>query len=376
MEELFIHLFECERDDLMDFILEYESIEEEETKLVVLYAKIMNAYFQSDLETLIILLNKTGSLRELSPFHEDIHNLTKLRSHLKTTNNLEEIEKVTAPKLDFFSCEYSFIKGFSASRRADHLTAKKYFLKAYKQYAKVGTKKKSILALQNYVSAETHLNPTKRMIPERQMLLKKSLEVNAKGVAGLASLDLSLEYEEIGATQMAIDFARQATRLLESHTETYQHGCALIHHARICYKYQLKTEAQKSYSLLKTYAISEIKEQLKGLDYIIEGVSSTDKFQELGTTPWWQLHLQKNGHKTKLGKLPEKLIELLSHGPMNKEQIIEELYGNNMDYLSLENRFNVLLSRLRKKIPELIILQDDGLYALNTDSTIEKVVNA
>ena len=61
---------------------------------------------------------------------------------------------------------------------------------------------------------------------------------------------------------------------------------------------------------------------------------------------------------------------------MNKEQIIEELYGSNMDYLSLENRFNVLLSRLRKKIPELIILQDDGLYALNTDSKIEKVVNA
>jgi len=376
LEELFIHLFECERDDLMDFILEYEGIEEEETKLVVLYAKIMNAYFQSDLETLINLLNKTGSLRELSSFHEDIHNLTQLRYYLKTTNNLEEIEKVTAPKLDFFSCEYSFIKGFSASRRADHMTAKKCFLNAYKQYAKIGAKKKSILSLQNYVSAETHLNPTKRMIPERQMLLKKSLEVNAKAVAGLASLDLSLEYEEIGATQMAIDFARQAIRLLESHTETYQHGCALIHHARICYKYQLKTEAQKSYSLLKTYAICEIKEQLKGLDYIIEGVNSTDKFQELGTTPWWQLHLQKNGHKTKLGKLPEKLIELLSHGPMNKEQIIEELYGSNMDYLSLENRFNVLLSRLRKKIPELIILQDDGLYALNTDSKIEKVVNA
>ena len=68
--------------------------------------------------------------------------------------------------------------------------------------------------------------------------------------------------------------------------------------------------------------------------------------------------------KAKLTVFESKLVELLVEQPRKKEDLVTLLYGNQVDYLSANNRFKVLLSRLRKKRPNLIV-SSNGRYQVS-----------
>lgn len=60
----------------------------------------------------------------------------------------------------------------------------------------------------------------------------------------------------------------------------------------------------------------------------------------------------------------ERLVyEALLERPQNKIDLVTSLYGDD-DYYKSENRFKALLSRLRKKIDQKIIINQEGLYEL------------
>lgn len=372
MTKLAQRVIECDREGLLELILDLElSQKNHNEKVALLYAKVMNAYYHSELETLNLLAQKIDESKDLI-ISQIINFRIKLRKGNITEDIVHSLEKCKNESI--WDGEIDFILGFYYSRQCDHESAKKSFLSAYSNYKEYSCLKKSMLSLQNYLTAECHLNPNKRMIPERKLLLKKSIEANALNTAGMASMDLSMEYEEIGALEMSLTCAKDALKYMSGHEETYQYGCVLVHYTRLCFKLNLLDEANHNLSILKSYSIDAISEKVRSLVEIQRGITPSEFGHNI--MPWWQRHLKKNGQKVKLGKLGTRLMEILSEGPTSKEDLISKLYNAKIDYEALENRFNVLLSRVRKVVPDLIIFQDDGHYALKKDDVIERVINA
>jgi hypothetical protein len=82
-------------------------------------------------------------------------------------------------------------------------------------------------------------------------------------------------------------------------------------------------------------------------------------------TPTWRERLESYNNKTpetateSFGKNESLLIDLLASGPQHKLQLIHKLYGDKISFESGENRLRVTISRIKKKIPGLIVLFND-----------------
>jgi hypothetical protein len=73
---------------------------------------------------------------------------------------------------------------------------------------------------------------------------------------------------------------------------------------------------------------------------------------------------QKGSELEQLTALESRLIQLLSDGRKTKYDLIERLYESSIDFSSREARFKNVLSRLKKKRPGLIVL-DEGYYRIS-----------
>ncbi|MNL58796.1 hypothetical protein D3C87_1824650 [compost metagenome] len=68
--------------------------------------------------------------------------------------------------------------------------------------------------------------------------------------------------------------------------------------------------------------------------------------------------------------MEDRLVCLVSCRPRDKFEIIDDLYGEKIDFDAAENRLKNLLNRLRKKRPGLIQLID-GRYHIVDGEALE-----
>ena len=367
MDKLFKELLVCDRDALMNFILELElSAHSEHEKLVLLYAKILSAYFQSEIRLLDKYTTKLATLVELSPTHKTLYHISLARKDIRNFSidplRLENLIALgeTTPE---WKGEIYFICGNSYSRIEKYYKSRDAYLKSYKYFNEVGLEKKGLLSLQNYVAADGMLYPEKRVVAELQMILDKAKAIRAKDIEGLVSMNLSVEYELIGAREAALSYAQSAFELLAGHKETYQYFSAACHLCRLLFEMKHFQEANNLFAIIKTSRLPEIQANIKMLEQLKMGVAEVTPPDE-HLLPWWSNDFNGKCKDLKLGKLGEKLVRYLIDGSRTKKEIIHHLYGDSIEFSSLENRFQVLLSRIRKSNKELIVLQDDGKYSL------------
>ncbi len=351
----------------MNFILDLElRAKDENEKLALLYAKVLSAYFQSDIPLLEKFTSKLKSFEDISPVHKTLYNISLARMDIRKftirSSRLEELVQLGTKTPDWLG-EIFFICGNSYSRIEEYYKSRDAYLKSYDYYNKIGLEKKGLLALQNYVAADGMLHPEKRAIPELQMIIEKAKLIRANDIEGLVSMNLSIEYENIGAREAALSYARSAFELLAGHKETYQYFSAACHLCRLLFEMKHLQEASNLLAIIKTSRLPEIKANIKMLEQLKDGATSVTPPKE-HVLPWWSNDFNGKCKELKLGKLGEKLVRFLIDGAKTKKEIIIHLYGDSIEYSSLENRFQVLLSRIRKNNRELIVLQDDGSYSL------------
>ena len=58
-----------------------------------------------------------------------------------------------------------------------------------------------------------------------------------------------------------------------------------------------------------------------------------------------------------------RLLSFVMNKPRSKSEIIDHLYGTEISIIYTENRFHNLLSRLRKKIPQVIVFENEKYHA-------------
>lgn len=325
-------------------LMEFELLGEFESEQLGFYNQAILAHTRGDVEALrSIIPQLEGDFKTLSTYRLEI---------LKQNYSNNEIT-VEEP----FMGEAHFIMGLNFVNFKDYTKAKFHFQKAYQLLWKIDAQRKGIKSLMNMVVSESRHNSNKKLIVDYEFITKKALSIGDKITAGTCQLNISREYQMMGAFELALITCNRALDFLEADMGATHYFFALIHRCHLLIDLKRYPEALIDFQKAKGSSFSEIEEALKVVEVLLGDKKEIDLVH---LEPTWKSRLKehRNGVSFKdLTKTEAQLIKFLSTGPKDKNDIIDEIYGKNMDYESVDSRFRVLLMRLRKKKPSLVVYE-------------------
>ena len=173
---------------------------------------------------------------------------------------------------------------------------------------------------------------------------------------------------------MALKYCDQAHQKSLTNHGNLQYWLIIAHKADLLIELNRVHEAILCLEELHGSSLDEIKEARKLLSQKINSEKPMNiDSEKLHTT--WKERLKGDLLRKELptlGELEQKLIDFIAQGPKDKHEIILHLYEAKGDYYSLENRFKRLISRTRKKVPNLIVFKD-GKYTLSDPVFQQKI---
>lgn len=326
-----------------------------------MYVEVLINYLQKDINKLKLVVNKISSETSLQDY-EIINSISNLRykiaSKSYSVNDIEKtlliVEQFPVWKGDVYSvCAYAY------ARLGKHVKSKILFKKAYNALNEIGAKRRALLALQNYIVAESNIHDEKKLIGEYKHLIRKAIKFGHPTIAAGGYLNLSRQFQRHGAIRTALKNIEKAESLIEKDSGILQYFLILSHKCHLLIQLNRKDESRILLDELTCSNHKEIIENVKFLELLI--VEDEKKLKNLNlnsmTDSWKERVTSKK--EIKLGRLEEKLVEFISESPRTKIEIISHLYGQNLDYVVLDNRFKNLIGRFRKKVPDLIIFEND-----------------
>jgi len=258
--------------------------------------------------------------------------------------------------------EAMFLLGLAWCEAGEYELSKKFYMNAHRLLWREGVKKKAVKALLNNVVAESRLNKEKKLIVDYLFVAQKAVEVEDSIVAGICHLNIAQEYRKMGAPESALKSVNKSIEFMQADRGINHFYFSLLERCHIYIDLDRLSEARLDYQIAQESPFPEIKEGLKVIDALLGNHSPIDEGR---LDPSWKnrLHEIRTGRKSvTFTKMESQLLELLSAGEATKEHLITSLYGDRIDFTVGENRFKVLLSRMRKKAPSLIISSEIGYH--------------
>lgn len=252
-----------------------------------------------------------------------------------------------------------------------------FFEQSYKLYSAYGCKRKALIAYQNHVVSKLNLNPKNSYLAEWSFLVKLARKEKVTSMEGGALINLSREYQNIGSFEPALKTIDEALDSLSESTGTYQYYLALFQRCDLLIELGRNKEALATYQRGKLCPFEELKPSLQILESKINADKTLSHIALPESLPWKErMDELKNGIKVKQpGNLVQLLLSELEKEPQDKFSLIEKLYPENIDFDVKDNRFKVLLSKVRKQYPGLVIKQND-LYSLEmTNAWLKKKIS-
>lgn len=267
--------------------------------------------------------------------------------------------------------EASFLIAMAYGEISEYQKSKEYYQQAYNQLWKSGLKRKAVKSLLNFVVSESYLKSENRVLVEYEYVAKKAREIEDHGIEAICILNLASEYRRMGAYPAALKQSIRALELGENEMGTQHYYLAILEKAHNLIEMNRIEEAQYDLTQAEASGIESIVESVKVLRKRL-GEKVTVKTETLDAN--WKIRLQNLYEQISSKKLTKKeaqLIELIVAGEKTRDDLIDSLYGTQIDYESAGNRFRVLMSRFRKKIPNLLIYED-GIYRVSDQTMFEK----
>lgn len=347
----------------------------DENALTEIYLNCLVFYFEGDPKSMRSELQRCQLDERIksTPWFSIVNQFVSFRAEIKSKEVCQKslkfftsLEQMEIP--DFLIGEYFFIRAMGYEQLKMYQETEKDYGLAYKHLKQAKLNKKSVLALHNQLAIQSRLNPQKHYLPEFFHTLKESQKAGAKDVEGLTLKTISRAYQRIGATLTAYEYAFKAVEVLNESIGNRQYYLAKAHLAHLMIELQRFNEAKKVIDELKASNFVEIKGARSILEELIE---KRDKFTNDSVdlnelSPEWKRRMINDQEVPNLGELEEKLLSTLSTGPKDRIEIIEILYDESLEFHVKENRFKVLLSRLRKKCPDFIVLKNKK-YELSSE---------
>lgn len=268
--------------------------------------------------------------------------------------------------------EIAFVSGLACWSINDNHRAFKNFQCAYKKLWELGAKKKAVKALMNVVVSESRVDNTKRCITSYEFVKDKAQEIGDKVIAGICYHNMAKEYLKLNSAELSLKYSNHALELLQVDRGAIHYYEVLLHRCHSFIQMGRFHEALADFQTAKASKNIRIQNALKAIELILENRSDV-KIDHL--EPAWRTKLSKLQQVVKieeLTKLETQFIETISKGQIPKNKIIEVLYGDKIDPLSAENRFNVFLTRFKKKFSGVVV-SDNGVYSLANNAMIESL---
>lgn len=236
------------------------------------------------------------------------------------------------------------------------------YLRAARELKACGVARKSVKALFNHIAAEHSLHPGRKFLAEFQHCYREAKRAKAQGTAGMALVNISREYQLIGAFDAALRYVNRALALFGRQRFGRSYFLALAHRAHVLYLMGRKEEAKADYEEALLCAFPDVKSSLETLRAIFSGKQEQEEKPVLQS---WEGRVREaaGGLRPNLGPLEQRLLQHLGEKPRTRWELIEFLYGTSLSAEVLENRFNNTFQRLKKKVPGLIV-KSNGKFSL------------
>lgn len=323
------------------------------------YYDVMTAYLRNDLVRLQTAAHYVDSksyplLSRISILRFQIRDRSVCETTIKQIIDLAESESD-------WRAEAYFVCAMAYTHIERHDLAKGLFLSASNCFEEMGAKRKAVKSLLNHLVAESNVNPERKLIVDYHHLAERAKAVGEFGMAGLAFLNISREYHLIGACEIALEYCNRAMELQHNDVGTVHHYLCVVHRAHVLFDLDRNEEATLDLQAASISDFPEVVAAVQALKEIVLARNSVDKDLESNLIPNWRERLEGfrdgNGALDRLTKLENKVVNLLSKRSFTKFELIERIYGTCHDFEAAENRLKVLLSRLRKKRPGLLVFE-------------------
>ncbi len=345
------------------------------------YAQVLIAYLQGDSEAFEGFLSKFSEIAKTAKLDSRDVKFLKLAATLRKQlceRHVDPILLSEALELSQKDVERSgeilFIAAMGYEALNDFVQMKEIYRLAYLSLEASGAKKKAVKALLNHVVADSRIHPKKKLIYDYQLVFHKAREAGVPGAAGIALLNISREYQKLDAFVAAIKYCNRALKFLKLEGETRPYFMAIVHRCHLLLQLGQVREAQFDYDLAKASSFPEVLGALEVIEGIQKHQTIKNPIRHPLTPTWRERFRQKEAwgqeEIKKLSPSEDRLVQLLTIKPLDKFELISELYGNLGNILAAENRLNNLFSRIRKKHPGLVIFWE-GKYSI-ADETLLK----
>ncbi len=363
---------------------------------IALYRDVLVAYLRADLES----LEKYISLLELNSFKSSVNyyalisKITKIRYAIrKKTCSREIIEEFTSDcnadthiiDNPILLGEIYFIAALAYEGLAMHSEAKFYYDLAGPIFFSIDAPKRSLIANFNSLAATSKIYSSKHFIVDYRLLIEKAKSLHVEILVGIGYNNISREYQLMGANNIALRFANQAVHHLNTHYPgSINYFLALIQRCHLYLESKQWRNAFSDFEEIDCSPFLEIKQSAEVLTYFMKQKTFDNQVPEeqvdfmpsvlTNLTFSWKERLNQFidfEDIKKLSETEEQLVQVLAEQPLTTYDIIEKLYGTKIDFNSAHIRVRTLLTRLRRKKPNLIIYQN-GTYVLNEDFILMK----
>lgn len=363
-------LLDSNLEELIDLLRKVED------PVLRIYGEILRLYLQGNVISLRSLLDSLPAqglpLRDLRMLQSLGRARLRIREKTVDRETLNALEACLELFPDW-KCETEFLIAMAYESLEDHGRAKEAYEKAVGPLEKEGAPKKAAKAALNAIACESHIFPDRKLFAEYHQIARQGIRVGASDVAGIAFLNISREYQLLGARLAALKYVNRAISLLQGQTGTRPYFMAIAHRCHVFLELGRREEAQIDFEMIRMSPLPEAQGTIEVLEKLISKTSSSvGALQPLRLTPTWEerwSHAQNHETRlnvTYLAPLEDRLVQFLSRGPKDKFEIIQFLYENKGAFASLDRRLTNLLVRVRKKHPGLLVFSG-GKYRISDE---------
>lgn len=339
------------------------------SEYAVTYGSAILHFLRGEQEQLSELIENLEQLNA-HPEHEFLLTACQLRQQIR----LRSFEPVLLSRADRLMNQDSRWQGELAMLLATAYTitdeyekAMALFSRAVVAFEKQGVMRKALRARLNVLVCESNLHLTRNLFARYHDLYRRSIRKGNRDliVATTCLLNISREYQRSGAFLVALKYCNRALSLFELQIGELNYFLTLAHRAHLLCDLGRRAEARIDFEAAKLGHFKEVEAALKVIEPLLEGVVGQIELkpsERADLLPDWRERVDETSRPKeahiRLSALEEKLIRYLAIMPRDRIDILEEIYGPNLEFETKLNRFKSLLGTLRKKWPQLVICEE------------------
>jgi tetratricopeptide (TPR) repeat protein len=336
------------------------------------YRQVLLAFHRGDLRALDRFIADLGADQlELLQEIPALLVMTHLRSHILSKKAEKSFLEDSAARhcRGPWAGEVCILLAAAYETLEDFPAALKFHKEAARELLKIGAKGKSLRARSNAVANLSNLEPERKLIPEYFYLFREAKKLKQTNIMATNLLNLSREYQKIGALRLALKFCNRALAVSKENFGGLIESLCIVHRGHLNLNLGRIVDARADLEQIRNSDFAVVKSAAVVLEKMLKVKQDEEPYHEAEKQilRTWQERLDEftgdpQSKRTTLSSNEERLIQFLSEKSRQKFEITDYLYGADLHPFKAENRLKNLIHRVCTKCPGLIYYENDHYF--------------